>query len=56
MSDHEKHDEDEEVNSKYFPPKEVPLSELLSQDSDDPALNKYKQMVSQLIETNNFWL
>jgi Rho GDP-dissociation inhibitor len=44
MSDiHTKHEEEEELDSKYQPPKEVPLDQLLKQDSDDAALNKYKQ-------------
>ena len=39
-------DEDDELASKYQPPKEVPLSEILQKDTDDAALTKYKQQVS----------
>ncbi len=50
MSEAEKRieDEEDEFISKYQPPKEIPLSEILSKDDDDPSLNKYKQQVGQL--------
>ena len=37
--------DEEEVASKYQPPKNVPLTELLSLDSNDASLNKYKQQL-----------
>ena len=41
-------EDDDVVNTKYQPPKVVPLKEILNQDSEDASLNKYKQ---QLIGT-----
>lgn len=38
-------EEEEEVITKYVPPKNVPLSEIWNKDSDDPSLNKYKQQL-----------
>jgi hypothetical protein len=40
-----KAEEDEEFNSKYQPPKAVPISEILAKDSEDASLNKYKQQL-----------
>ena len=34
-----------DYNSKYVPPKNVPISEIWDKDSDDPSLNKYKQQL-----------
>ena len=45
MSETDKHDDDDVVDSKYQAPKEVSLSEILKKDYDDAALNKYKQQV-----------
>ena len=45
LSDDLKNDEEEEVNSKYQPPKAVPISEIIAKDSNDPSLNKYKQQL-----------
>lgn len=36
-------DDDQILTSKYQPPREVPISELLTRDSDDPSLNEYKK-------------
>ncbi len=36
-------DDDDEINTKYQPPKVVPLKEILNQDSEDASLNKYKE-------------
>ena len=33
----------ESFPSKYQPPKDVPISELLQKDQDDPSLNEYKK-------------
>jgi hypothetical protein len=38
-------DADDAGNSKYVPPKSVPLSEIWNKDADDPSLNKYKQQL-----------
>lgn len=38
-------EDDDDINTKYQPPKAVPLKEILNQDSDDAALNKYKQQL-----------
>ncbi|RMZ94936.1 Rho GDP-dissociation inhibitor 1 [Brachionus plicatilis] len=43
-SEHEHLDEDE-VNSKYIPPRNVPISELWNKDQDDQSLTKYKQQL-----------
>jgi Rho GDP-dissociation inhibitor len=45
-----KHDEPTDVIegdelSKYVPPKNVPISEIMQKDSEDAALNKYKQQL-----------
>ena len=37
--------EDDEIATKYQPPKSVPLTELLSLDANDASLNKYKQQL-----------
>ena len=37
--------EEADYNSKYVPPKNVPISEIWNKDSDDPSLNKYKQQL-----------
>ena len=37
--------EEDDVITKYQPPKEVPLTEILSKDAEDPSLNKYKQQL-----------
>ncbi|CAF0767999.1 unnamed protein product [Brachionus calyciflorus] len=46
-SDASEHDhiEDDEVNSKYIPPKNIPISELWNKDQDDQSLTKYKQQL-----------
>jgi hypothetical protein len=36
---------DEEENSKYQPPKSVPITEIMSKDVEDASLNKYKQQL-----------
>lgn len=36
-------DDDDEIHTKYQPPKVVPLKEILNQDSEDASLNKYKE-------------
>jgi hypothetical protein len=56
MSETDKHDDDEVVDSKYQPPKEVSLSEILNKDYDDAALNKYKQQVIILFDLALFSL
>lgn len=38
-------DFDDLDNGKYVPPKNVPISEIWNKDSDDAALNKYKQQL-----------
>ncbi len=35
--------EDEEQSSKYVPPKDIPISEIMNKDQDDPSLNEYKK-------------
>ena len=37
--------EEADYNSKYVPPKNVPIVEIWNKDSDDPSLNKYKQQL-----------
>lgn len=36
-------DENDATDSKYQPPKDVPISELMQKDQDDPSLNEYKK-------------
>ena len=52
MSNSNKNDskieDDDEINTKYQPPKVVPIKEIWNQDAEDASLNKYKQ---QLIGT-----
>lgn len=38
-------DEDLDTNTKYVPPRNIPISEIWDKDSDDPALTKYKQQL-----------
>jgi len=35
--------EDAEFPTNYQPPKDVPISEIMSKDQDDPSLNEYKK-------------
>lgn len=46
-SDASEHDhlEEDEVNSKYIPPKNIPISEIWNKDQDDQSLTKYKQQL-----------
>jgi len=43
MSEHDNIEDDESHGVAYQPPKPVALSELLTKDCDDVALNKYKE-------------
>lgn len=43
-NDFSKEDEDE-LASKYVPPKNVPISEIWNKDVEDPSLTKYKQQL-----------
>ncbi len=58
-SNHKLEDEDEDgLSSKYQPPKNIPLTEILTKDMDDPSLNKYKQQligcaINVIIEPND---
>jgi Rho GDP-dissociation inhibitor len=36
-------DDDQILTSKYQPPKDVPISEILSKDQEDASLNEYKK-------------
>jgi hypothetical protein len=36
-------DESYSLGSKYQPPKDIPISEIMNRDADDAALTKYKQ-------------
>lgn len=41
---HSMEDEDEQIlPSKYQPPKDVPIEEILNKDQDDASLNEYKK-------------
>lgn len=45
---HNNHDDteiEEQISSKYVPPKNIPISEILTMDSQDASLNKYKQQL-----------
>lgn len=45
-STHKIEDEEEaELSSKYQPPKNIPLTEILTKDAEDQSLNKYKQQL-----------
>ena len=35
--------EDEEENTSYQPPKDVPIIEIINKDTDDQSLNEYKK-------------
>ena len=35
--------DDQIISSKYQPPKDVPISEILSKDQEDASLNEYKK-------------
>ncbi len=37
--------DDADVNTKYVPPKNIPISEIWNKDSDDASLAKYKQQL-----------
>ena len=54
MSEAQHHIDDDEHNEVYRPPKEVPLHEILNKDTDDQALNKYKQQVNACVCAINF--
>ena len=35
--------EETDFSSKYQPPKDVPISEIMQKDQDDQSLNEYKK-------------